>query len=77
MDYVAEELRSNGPFDVIFAFFEGAAQALSTLLHRKADLKCLVLVVPFPPFDTSGGKRLDTFLCKGPLVYVPTVFIYG
>ena len=64
--------------DVIFAHSEGGAAAVSTLLHRPLDVKCLFLLCPFPPFDTSGRRRLDGSSSDMPtLLQIPTLFLRG
>ena len=75
MDVIASSISINKA-DVIFAHSEGAAAALSTVLHRSPDIKCLVLVAPFPPYDASGSKRLDYSLSGTP-IKIPTLFIHG
>ena len=62
--------------DVIFAYSDGAAAALSALLHRPHNVKCLVLLSPFPPFDASGRRRLDVSFA-GPQIHIPTLFMRG
>lgn len=67
---------SNRKTDVIFAHSDGGATALSAVLHHPHNVKCLVLVSPFPPFDASGRRRLDVSIA-GPLVHIPTLFVRG
>ena len=62
--------------DVIFAHSDGGAAALSALLHRAHNVKCVILISPFPPFDASGRKRLDVSMA-GPLVHIPTLLVRG
>ena len=62
--------------DVIFGVSDGGALALSALLHRAHNVKCIILITPFPPFDASGHKRLDVSMA-GPLVHIPTLFVRG
>lgn len=72
-ELITGSISTNKP-DVIFAYSEGAAAALSTLLHHPHNVKCLVLISPFPPFDASGHKRLDVSLSGTP-VHIPTLFV--
>ena len=62
--------------DVIFGVSDGGALALSALLHRAHNVKCIILITPFPPFDASGRKRLDVSMA-GPLVNIPTLLVRG
>ncbi|KAM0797661.1 Alpha/Beta hydrolase protein [Usnea florida] len=62
--------------DIIFAHSDGGAAALSALLHRAHNVKCIILISPFPPFDASGRKRLDVSMA-GPLVHIPTLLVLG
>ena len=76
MDLIASAIRTHDPA-VVFAHSDGGAAALSTLLHRPHNVKCLVLVAPLPPFDAIGRRRLDVSVTGKPLVQVPTLFVRG
>ena len=74
---IASSISTNDP-DVIFAHSDGAAAALTTILHRSLHVKCLFLLCPFPPFDASGRSRLDGSLSDMPtLIRIPTLFLRG
>ena len=75
MDLVSSSIDANN-VDIIFAHSDGGAAALSALLHRAHNVKCIILISPFPPFDASGRKRLDVSMA-GPLVHVPTLLVRG
>ena len=77
---IKKTLTDEGPFDGAFAFSEGAAVLLSTLLQdgmQSTVLKFMVLVAPFPPFEVSGRQRLDLSKTKGPIFHIPTILIEG
>ncbi|CAD6582476.1 MAG: hypothetical protein ASARMPREDX12_000951 [Alectoria sarmentosa] len=74
-DFIASSISYNKP-DVIFAHSEGGAGALSALLRHPHNVKCLVLVNAFPPFDASGRRRLDVSISGTP-ISVPTLFVHG
>lgn len=74
---IASSISTNEP-DVIFAHSDGAATALTTILHRSLHVKCLFLLCPLPPFDASGRRRLDGSLSDMPtLIRIPTIFLHG
>lgn len=76
MDLIASAIRTHDP-NIVVAHSDGGAAALSALLHRPHNVKCLVLVAPFPPFDAAGRRRLDVSLAGKPLVRIPTLFVRG
>lgn len=75
IELVASSINTTDP-DVIFAHSEGGAAALSALLRRSHNVKCLVLAAPLPPFDASGRRRLDVSISGTP-IKIPTLFIRG
>ena len=77
---IRKTLTDEGPFHGAFAFSEGAAVLLSTLLHsalQSSALKFMVLVAPLPTFDITGRQRLDTNKTAGPIFQIPTILIEG
>ena len=66
-----------GPFDGVFAFSEGAAAFLSSLVQHKLQLPFMILVAPTPPFDLAGRRRLDLNQTKEPILHTPTIVIQG
>ena len=62
--------------DVILGHSDGGAAALSALLYRPHNVKCIILISSFPPFDASGRKRLDVSMA-GTLVHIPTLSVRG
>ena len=77
MDLISNKIENEGPFDSIFAHSEGAGAALSTLMHRTISIKFLVLISPFPPFEANGRRRLDSSICGGPIVHIPSLVVHG
>ena len=77
INLIANKLDTDGPFHCVLAHSEGAAAALSTVLHRPHEIQCLILVAPFPPFDAVGQNRLDASQCRGPIIHVPSVVVHG
>ena len=75
MELISSSIDANKT-DVIFAHSDGGAAALSALLPRVHNVKCIILISPFPPFDVSGRKRLDVSMA-GPLVHIPTLLVRG
>ena len=76
MDLIASTICTNDP-DVVFAHSDGGAAVLSTLLYHPHNVKCIILISPFPPFDVTGRQRLDVSLAGKPLVHIPTLFVRG
>lgn len=77
LSHIRSRVEEKGPFEGVFAFSEGAAAFLSTLVHGEMDFKFMVLVSPVLPFDISGQKRLDATMTNGPIFNIPAIVIRG
>ncbi len=75
IELIASTISTINP-EIIFAHSEGGAAALTAMLHRSHNVKCLILVSCSPPFDESGQRRLDVSV-SGSRIPIPTLFVRG
>lgn len=91
--HLVNKLRAEGPFDGVLAFSDGAALAATVMIHDASichhefdgidptpasqHFKFAIFIASFPPYDSTGRKRLDVRLAGGPQIHCPTIHIVG
>lgn len=91
--HLVDKLRTDGPFDGVIAISDGAALAATVMIHdanlnyhgqdgidptpRYRHFRFAIFIAPFPPYDSTGRKRLDIRLAGSPQIHCPTIHIVG
>lgn len=91
--HLVNKLREDGPFDGVLAVSDGAALAATVMIndasiqyrgHDGIDptpvsqhFRFAILIGAFPPFDSTGQRRLDIRLAGRPQIHCPTIHVVG